>query len=76
MLYNQVLTDCGKTEVCTTSRTGTGECKMICQMDTESLCIPSEVFWVACRKRVSCVFMSICVFMLVVHALIPEAIRC
>ena len=59
---NQMLTYYGKTEVCITSRTGTGECKMICQMNKESLCIPSEVFQLACLKRVSCVFMSICVF--------------
>jgi hypothetical protein len=71
-----MLTYCGKTEVCIASRTGNGECKMICLMDTEALCIPSEVFWLACLKRVSCVFMSIPVFMLVAHALIPEAIRC
>jgi len=71
-----MLTYCGKIEVCITIRTGTGGCKMICLMDTESLCIPSEVFWLACLKRVSCAFMSIHVFMLVVRALITEAIRC
>ena len=71
-----MLTYCGKTAVCITTRTGIGECKMICQMDTESLCIPLEVFWLAHLKRVSCVFMSICVFMLVVHVLIPEGSRC